>query len=74
MLARGGVGGVRDRRVRVLRVVTLAVMIRELEAGAHGGVAGVEEGGEELNVGLLAVVVVCEKTGKAYISECEERL
>ena len=70
VLARGGVGGVRDVCVRILRVVALEVLVRELEAGVHGGVAGVEEGGEELDVGLLTVVVVCEKAGKACISEC----
>ena len=74
VLARGGVGGVRDVRVRVLRVVTLAILIHELEAGVHGGVAGVEEGREELDVGLFAVVVVREKAGKACIRDCEERI
>ena len=61
VLARGGVGEVRDVHVRVLRVVTLAILVRELEAGLHGGVAGVEEGGEEFDVGLLTVVLVSEE-------------
>lgn len=62
MLARGWVSGVCDLRVRVLRMVALEVLVRQLEAGLHVCVARVEEGGEELNVGLLTVVLVREET------------
>ena len=62
MLARGGVGRVCNLRVRVLRMVTLEVLIRELEAGLHVCVARVEEGSEELDIRLLTVVLVREET------------
>ncbi len=65
MLTRGGVSRVCDLRVRVLRVVALEVLVRELEAGLHVGIAGVKERGEELDVGLLAVVLVREETNEA---------
>ena len=65
VLARGGISGVRDLRVGVLRVVALEVLVRKLEAGLHVSVARVEEGGEELDVGLLTVVLVSEETAYA---------
>ena len=43
VLARGGVCGVRNLSVGVLRVIALEVLVRELETRLHVGVAGVEE-------------------------------
>ena len=64
VLAGCGVGGVHDLRVRVLRVVALEILVRKLKARLHVGVARVEERGEELDVGLLAVVLVSEETNQ----------
>ena len=58
MLAGGGVCRVRDSGVRVLRVVAIVVLVRELKPRSHVLVAGVVEGSEDLDVGLLAIVLV----------------
>ena len=64
MLAGGGVCRVRDSGVRVLRVVAVVVLVRELEPGLDVFVAGVVERGEDLDVGLLAVALVGEEASR----------
>ena len=64
MLAGGGVCRVRDSGVRVLRVVAIVVLVRELKPRSHVLVAGVVEGSEDLDVGLLAVALVGEEASR----------
>ena len=64
MLAGGGVCRIRDSGVRVLRVVAIVVLVRELQAGLDVFVAGVVERGEDLDVGLLAVALVGEEASR----------
>ena len=64
MLAGGGVCRVRDSGVRVLRVVAIVVLVRELKPRSHVLVAGVVERSEDLDVGLLAVALVGEEASR----------
>ena len=64
MLAGGGVCRVRNSGVRVLRVVAIVVLVRELKPRSHVLVAGVIERSEDLDVGLLAVALVGEEASR----------
>ena len=64
MLAGGGVCRVRDSGVRVLRVVAIVVLVRELKPRSHVLVAGVVERSEDLDVGLLTVALVGEEASR----------
>ena len=64
MLAGGGVCRIRDSGVRVLRVVAVVILVRELEPGLDVFVAGVVERSEDLDVGLLAVALVGEEASR----------
>ena len=64
MLAGGGVCRVRDSRVRVLRVIAVVVLVRELQPRLDVFVAGVVERSEDLDVGLLAVALVGEEASR----------
>ena len=64
MLAGGGVCRVRDSGVRVLRVVAIVVLVRELKARLDVFVAGVVERSEDLDVGLLTVALVGEEASR----------
>ena len=58
MLASSGVRWIRDLRVGLLAAIALKILVRELEARLHVCVACVVERGQELDVGLLAVILV----------------
>ena len=64
MLAGGGVCRIRDSGVRVLRVVAIVVLVRELKPRSHVLVAGVVERSEDLDVGLLTVALVGEEASR----------
>ena len=64
MLAGGGVCRVRNSGVRVLRVVAIVVLVRELKPRSHVLVAGVVERSEDLDVGLLTVALVGEEASR----------
>ena len=64
MLAGGGICRVGHGGVRVLRVVAVVVLIRELQPRLDVFVAGVVERGEDLDVGLLAVALVGEEASR----------
>lgn len=61
MLSGGRVGRVRDRSVRVLGVIALQVLVGELQPGLDVCIARVIEGGQDLDVGFLTIVLVREE-------------
>lgn len=61
MLSGGRVGRVRDRSVRVLGVIALQILVGELQPGLDVCIARVIEGGQDLDVGFLTVVLVREE-------------
>ena len=64
VLAGGGVCRVGHGGVRVLRVVAVVVLVRELEPRLDVFVAGVVERSKNLDVGLLAVALVGEEASR----------
>ena len=61
MFSGGRVGRVRDRSVRVLGVIALQILVGELQPGLDVCIARVIEGGQDLDVGFLTIVLVREE-------------
>ena len=64
VLASGGVCRVGHGGVRVLRVIAVVVLVRELETRLDVFVAGVVERSKDLDVGLLAIALVGEEPSR----------
>ncbi len=61
MLSGGRVGRVRDRSVRVVRMIARRVLVGELQPGLDVCVAGVVEGSQDLDIRFLTIVLVREE-------------